>query len=77
VSTPGERLSDRLRALWAALDLSAVPKREGWLLTAAAMLLGAATLPVPDGPVRWVMIGLILVGWYVAMHVLSRRAEDR
>jgi hypothetical protein len=77
VSTPGERLSDRLRAVWAALDLSAVPKREGWLLTAAAILLGAATLPVPDGPVRWVMIGLILVGWYVAMHVLARRAEDR
>jgi hypothetical protein len=77
VSTPGERLSDRLRAVWAALDLSAVPKREGWLLTAAAILLGAATLPVPGGPVRWVMIGLILVGWYVAMHVLARRAEDR
>jgi hypothetical protein len=46
-------------------------------MTAAAILLAVATLPIPDGLVRWVVLGLIVVGWYVGMYVLARRAADR
>jgi hypothetical protein len=77
VSPQVRRVTDRLRAVRAALDLSAAPNREGWLMTAAAILLAAATLPIPDGLVRWVVLGLIVVGWYVGMYMLARRAADR
>jgi hypothetical protein len=77
VSAQARRLIDGLRAVRAALDISATPNREGWLMTAAAILLAAATLPIPDGLVRWIVLGLIVVGWYVGMYVLVRRAGDR
>jgi hypothetical protein len=36
----------------------------------------AATLPVPDGWVRWILIGGITVGFFVAVEVLYRRFDS-
>lgn len=46
-------------------------KRNGWLVTIAAIALGAATLPIPDGMARWLIIAAILAGWLVGMRLVG------
>jgi hypothetical protein len=43
-----------------------------WLATGVTSLLMLATLPIPDGIVRWVVIGVIVVGWVIAMRRLGK-----
>jgi hypothetical protein len=50
------------------------PARQRWGLVAVTIALLAATLPVPDGLVRWVLIATILAGFIVVTEVLYRRS---
>jgi hypothetical protein len=49
VSPQVRRIIDRLRAVRAALDLSAAPNRKGWLMTAAAICWRPPRFPYRTG----------------------------
>lgn len=48
------------------------PALHRWGVVAVATVLLAATLPVPDGLVRWALVGAIIAGFFVAIEMLYR-----
>ncbi len=56
------------------LDFDPPPPRERWALTATTVGLLLATLPIPDGIFRWLVIAAIMIGFFTVIAVRGRRS---